>query len=85
MSIHTYICLGLVVVLIMVLTCQSAEGFTNMEKIADLVENKSLFEPSSTYDTAKSRVEWMDPITYYDAVELFRSDKFTPRHLSDVL
>jgi hypothetical protein len=56
-----------------------------MEKIADLVENKSLFEPSSTYDTAKSRVEWMDPITYYDAVELFRSDKFTPRHLSDVL
>jgi hypothetical protein len=82
---YTCICLGLVVILILVLMDTPVEGLTNGEKVTDLIGNRHLFDPLSTFNKAKSHVSWIDPITYYDAVDLFHSDKFTQPHLSNIL
>ena len=78
-------CIAIVLVILVLWHLTRREGFSAQQKVADLTRNRDVFRPSGTYADAKKRVPWVDPVTYYDAVELKRTVQFDPDKLMGIL
>lgn len=63
----------------------TSEGMTDREKTQDIMRHKKLFDPAGTLDTTRKTIGWIDPITYCDTTELFRTGKFTEKNIMKVV
>jgi hypothetical protein len=75
--------IALVVLCIFLLWWSQEEGFT--PNAADVMKHKKLFRPTGTYEEAKSAVEWLDPVVYYDIVDLAHKKRLTPDQVVSVI
>lgn len=68
--------------LLLLKLCTNYSGFDAV-KVKEIYKNRELFQPqNNSYNTAKRRIKWLDPVTYYDAVQLNKNDQFTEENIS---
>ncbi len=75
------------ILLRLILLCR--DGFSSPTKHAktqEILDLHELFDPArASYFAVKSRMPWMDPIIYYDAVRLANRNALTYKNVSAVV
>lgn len=71
--------------ILIVLLWYFSEGMTDQEKTDHIMKNKHLFDPAGTLDNTRKKLNWVDPVTYCDTTELFRTNKFTENNILRVV
>ena len=79
----------IIIIIILIFTLvQKKEGFTDPlteKRKTDIISNKELFSPSSTYKKAKKKLPWMDPVYYHDLTILHKNRQLNSKKVKDIL
>jgi hypothetical protein len=87
MHFELLICATVIVYLIILVKVLQVcyEGFED-KKAQIIYENKEMFNPSKgSYRSAKSKMNWLDPVLYYDASQLSKKNILTVDNLKKTL
>jgi hypothetical protein len=83
MSFELLVCATVIVYLIVFMKILTTfiSGF-DPGRAAEIYKNKDLFNGGKqTYNLAKDRMQWMDPVIYYDSVKLAKENKLSVDNL----
>lgn len=84
--------IAIVVILIWYFFIRKKEGYMPFNDVEarhmvakDLMENEYLFKNNLSYDTAKTRISWLEPVIFHDAKRLYLDDKFKRENLEKLI
>lgn len=80
-----YVLAGIILYLLYCLKYSHTEGFTDVQKqymANELYKNKDKI--TGNYKSLKNKMEWLDPVTYSDSLELFRNKKYNVKNLTKI-
>lgn len=66
----------------------SRDGFAvdNITKAKEIMASRELFSPgNASYSEARTKIKWLDPVVYYDAVRLANSNKLTSAKVASII
>jgi hypothetical protein len=87
MSLEILICATVIIYMLIFLKVLTTflSGF-DPGRAEEIYKNKELFiGGKQTYDIAKNKMQWMDPVIYYDTIKLAKAKKMSIDSLKQML
>lgn len=77
----------ILIIIIIIFYCINIEGFEVSPNVKirtkEVLENQTLFGGDSTYQTARSKLRWLDPVTYDDIIRLKKNNNLNENMISN--
>jgi len=77
----------ILILIILIFYCINIEGFEVSPNIKirteEVLENKTLFGGDSTYQEARNKLKWLDPVTYDDIIRLKKNNNLNENMVSN--